>query len=281
MKSTAIRIRTLREDDLVFADRARAQAGWNQMLTDWQRLLALEPDGCFLAEIDGHPVGTATTTVYGDADLAWIGMVLVEELSRRRGVGGSLLEHAIAYLRDEREVACIKLDATPAGQALYEKLGFVAEWGLRRWQATVPGRGSTAMVDDTEREFSAETLEFDQRAFGADRSALLNALATDALSICRSGSGYGILRAGSKASYLGPVLASSWAEARGLIESLLASAPAGGIFWDIPDHCEEAIQFAEESGFAEQRQLVRMALGGAKLNEDPQSVFAIAEPALG
>ena len=46
-------------DDLTFADSLRAMAGWNQTLDDWRDLIALEPTGCFVAEWDGTPAGTA------------------------------------------------------------------------------------------------------------------------------------------------------------------------------------------------------------------------------
>src|SRR5215510_8173248 len=118
----SLHVRCLTQADLPFADSVRATAGWNQTRRDWERFLALEPNGCFLAEWNGAPAGTATTTVYG-TELAWIGMVLVHPDYRRRGIGRALLEHCIEHLR-EREVRCIKLDATPAGKKVYDGLGF-------------------------------------------------------------------------------------------------------------------------------------------------------------
>lgn len=165
-----LRIRGLIETDLGFAGRVREIAGWNQLPADWRRFLALEPDGCFLAEVDGQAAGTATTTVYG-SDLAWIGMVLVHPEFRRRGVGTALLGHAIHYLREIRRIPSVKLDATPEGLPLYEKLGFQAEWGLRRWLSK-PGAHRTG----GERELSSDPLspmsaELDREVFGADRLA--------------------------------------------------------------------------------------------------------------
>jgi len=286
--ASAIEIRRLGVDDLEFADRIREQAGWNQTLDDWRRLLGLNPEGCFFAELDGRPAGTATTTVYGDDDLAWIGMVLVERAARRRGVGGALLTRCISYLRDERKVKCIKLDATPAGQPLYEKLGFVAEWGIQRWrcsfdskheQTVVPARRGGGMgfsLDEAQ-------MAFDRATFGADRRALLWALAEGALALRVGEAGFGMVRHGAVADYLGPVVAPDWRGARALLEDLVADARAGGraVIWDIPAHSLQAEDFARTLGFSTERSLVRMSLGGRGLEEHPQSVFAIAEPALG
>jgi GNAT superfamily N-acetyltransferase len=277
--SASLRIRNLTESDLAFADRVRAQAGWNQTLADWRRLIELAPTGCFVAELDGVLAGTATTTIYGGDELAWIGMVLVDEAARRRGVGTALLEHCIAYLKKERRVRCIKLDATPAGQPLYEKLGFVAEWGLQRWQGTSTGDSEPA--PESTDQLSDAAFALDQNAFGADRSELLRSLAAGATSVRCQGSAFGIVRPGSRASYLGPVVADSWTVARGLIAGLLDHAVRGEVFWDIPDHQLEAIDWAKAEGFRPQRELVRMVLDGKKLDQRPSSIFAIAEPALG
>jgi len=124
-------VHPLRRNDLDFAQEVRSLAGWNQTLHDWERLLACEPDGCFLLKLDGQPAGTATTTVHG-GEVGWIGMVLVHPDFRRLGCATRLLHHCIDYLRPR--VRCIKLDATPHGRKVYEKLGFVPEADLHRWE---------------------------------------------------------------------------------------------------------------------------------------------------
>ena len=132
MKGDEIKIRPMARSDLAFADSLRALVGWNQTLNDWKRFLDLSPQGCFIAEWNGTCAGTATTLCYG-GDLAWIGMVLVHPDFRGRGIGRALLNHCVAYLRG-RGIRCIKLDATPQGKLLYDRLGFQEEWPLTRWE---------------------------------------------------------------------------------------------------------------------------------------------------
>jgi GNAT superfamily N-acetyltransferase len=184
----SLRLRTLTLTDLGFADSLRAIAGWNQTLPDWERFLATERDGCFLAECNGVPAGTATTTIYGP-ELGWIGMVLVHPDFRRRGIGSALLQHSISYLRG-CGVRCIKLDATPAGKMVYDRLGFRIEWTLNRWvgrpatekpplPAPRPWQAADAALVDS----------LDANAFGVSRRALLTRLAqqsTVALVLCGS-----------------------------------------------------------------------------------------------
>src|SRR5258708_39645964 len=101
--------------------RLKEAAGWNQTAADWQRVLALEPDGCFAIECDGQVRATTTAVCYGE-ELAWVGMVLTDAQYRGRGFARRLMEHTLAYLRGKRG-AWVKLDATDMGRPLYGRLG--------------------------------------------------------------------------------------------------------------------------------------------------------------
>src|SRR5262245_2728474 len=113
-------IRRLTPDDVPAVLRLAGAAGWNQTDADVRRLIDLAPEGCFAACAGGEVIGTVTTTAYG-RELAWVGMMLVDPAHRRRGVGTALMEVALDHLR-ERGVATVKLDATPMGRPVYERL---------------------------------------------------------------------------------------------------------------------------------------------------------------
>src|SRR6266853_292860 len=125
-------VRLLRESDIPAALRLKELAQWNQTENDWLRLLRLEPSGCFCATMDGDVVATTTTTTYGH-ELAWIGMVLVDPKLRQLGIATKLMQVAIDYL-SKAGVSTVKLDATPAGRLVYEKLGFKNESLIERWE---------------------------------------------------------------------------------------------------------------------------------------------------
>src|SRR5258708_8661778 len=171
--SSPLGIRVMTEGDRRFADTVRSLAGWNQTPDDWNRFLTMEPGGCFVAEWDATPAGTATTITYG-AELGWIGMVLGHPDYRRMGIGNALLKRCIDYLR-ERGVRCIKLDATPLGKAVYDRLGFGSEWNLARWErAGIPphsaaGRPGIRSWRDAD---AAMIDEFDAPAFWTSRLLL-------------------------------------------------------------------------------------------------------------
>ena len=283
-----ITLRVMRQTDLPFADAVRALAGWNQTLDDWRRFLAMEPDGCYLAERNGQSAGTATTIVYGPT-VAWIGMVLVHPDHRRQGVGGALLKRCIEYLR-ERGVRSIKLDATPAGKRVYDGLGFKDEWPLARWERTNPGshpERPEARIRDW-RESDARLVDrFDTAAFGASRLRLLQALVPQ--SRCAlvfetapgQIDGYGLMRKGARACYLGPVAATSTEAGLSLVEALVSRCEGETIYWDIPDANMAAVEWARQQGFTLQRPLIRMYLGENPAPSDPRKQFALAGPEVG
>ena len=286
--NSSLRLRLLTRADLPFADSVRALAGWNQTPDDWQRFLATEPDGCFLAEWNGAPAGTATTTVYGP-DLAWIGMMLVHPVYRRRGIGRALLERCIEYLHG-RSVRCIKLDATPLGKKVYDDLGFKDEWTLTRWECLRCHPRATVFDSRlrTWRDSDARSIEpLDSEAFGVPRNEIVRALAQQsryALVLeSQSGSfaGYGFIRSGSQALYLGPLVAGSADAGFRLVEALVAQSAAQKILWDIPDQNDAAVKCAKDHGFTAQRALTRMYLGENSTPGDPQKQFALAGPELG
>lgn len=275
------RLRPLLETDLPFAHRLSRAAGWNQTAADWQRFLDLGQGGCFLAEHDGEPAGTATTICYG-TDLAWIGMVLVDPGFQRRGIGTALLHGAIRYLREDRGITCVRLDATPAGRPLYEGLGFEAEWGLRRWRREARGE-STEDFPASAITLTGESLALDRDVFGADRSALLRSLAAGSFGgITLPDGSFGLLREGVRALYLGPVTAASTASGLALAGQLIAVCPSHReIFWDLPDENAAATELAASLGFQPVRELTRMWLGDNPLACNPEKIFGLAEPALG
>src|ERR1035441_796845 len=91
-------LRVMTSADIPAGMRLKEIAGWNQTRGDWKRFLRASPAGCFVAESEGP----------------------------------NLVEKPIEYL-DGCGIPSMKLDATPQGKPLYEKLGFVSEYEIERW----------------------------------------------------------------------------------------------------------------------------------------------------
>ena len=279
------------DTDVVFADRLRDLAGWNQTPQDWRRLLRHDPDGCFVAEWQGRPAGTATTTTYS-RDLAWIGMVLVDPDLRRRGIGTALLMRCIEHLR-RSGVGCIKLDATPLGRQVYDTLGFVPEWSLARWERrelpASPARIETAAGPEPRRLDTGGigcVASLDSAAFGVARDRMLSMLAAQSDTHVRKDeagqvTGYGMLRRGRRADYLGPVVAEDESSGTAIADNLLGGIPGRPVYWDIPETNHSAIRVARRYGMNRQRTLTRMYLGENARPGSPAAQWAIAAPEIG
>ena len=284
-----VSFRRMTDGDLPAADELRRLAGWNQTLEDWRRLFCLEPRGCFVAALEGGVVGTVTTTTYGQA-LAWIGMMLVHAEHQRRGIGTRLMRQALEYLQGHG-VGCVKLDATPAGRPVYERLGFVPQSSLTRYQRPAsdntqsPEPAAASARDLSEADWVAVDV-LDRAAFGASRVCLLRSLAHDSRAVLvwpAQGRvvGWGMVRPGANADYLGPLVCSSNDGSSLLVTLLVGRAGKRSVIWDVPDENEAAKAAAQRFGFAPLRPLTRMCLGPNPVPDNPRAQVAIADPAVG
>lgn len=300
-------------EDVTAGLRLSTTAGWNQTRGDWERFLAASPDGCFVAESDAGVVGTSATIVYGGV-LAWIGMVLVDPAERGKGIGTALLERAVRHL-DERGVSSVKLDATPQGRPLYERMGFETEYGVERWllereegresapeapsgeaatagaPARTPWTSAASIIPGAEAGAAAELepdlLALDREVFGADRSALLRSLAADAPDLVQridgpAGiAGYALGRRGAIADHLGPWSARDEDAAARLLDGFLARSRRGRVFVDRVVPCPWSGDLLESRGFRFARPLTRMFRGSNAAAGRPDVQGGILGPEFG
>lgn len=279
-------MRRMRPSDIPAGLRLTAQANWNQTPADWQHLLTWEPDGCWVLDLDGRLVGTVTTTCYG-AELAWVGMVLVDVTQRRQGFGHRLLLHALSHL-EERGVGAVMLDATPLGQPLYEGLGFHEVYTLDRWQGMAISASAEPLPAQplAPGDFSSAGRELDRRAFGLDRRRLLHDLQVAAgAKGFQTGnddgtSGFVLLRPGAQRWHIGPLVAGDAESARGLLQAALAALAGQPVGLDVP-RLPAAQNLVRRAGLEPVRQFVRMLRGGPPPAGDLALVYATAGPEIG
>jgi GNAT superfamily N-acetyltransferase len=278
----SFRIRPMDAGDVAAGLQLVESAGWNQTRSDWERFLVMSAGGCFVAEIDSQVVGTVATISYEDR-FAWIGMVLVDPACRGKGIGGGLLKQALDYLGG-RNLPCVKLDATPRGKPLYEKLGFSLEYELERWELTRPTTNATAGIP---APLHAELLTLDREVFGADRSPLLRSVASEfpefVLEARRAGnlSGYSFGRRGALADHLGPWVARDQSCARELLNGFLRRAGSNRVFADALKQNDWSVRLLREQGFRYSRTLTRMYRGRNAFPGRPELQGAILGPEFG
>jgi GNAT superfamily N-acetyltransferase len=277
-----IRIRPMTAADVALGMRLKEEAGWNQTQADWQRFLALEPDGCFVAELDGMSVGTTTTCVF--APVGWIAMVLVDERVRGRGVGSGLMRHALRYL-DKQGVRTARLDATPLGQPVYGKLGFVPDYALVRFEGVLPARDPVSLVEPVRPENLDRIHKLDQTITQTDRRKLMTHLygeCPERFRWVRRGQeclGFLTSRPGTTAVHLGPCGAGE--EAASLLLADACHAYHGQrVYVDVPVENGPATSLAESLGLKPQRRLLRMHRGPALAEQIPM-LCASSGPEMG
>lgn len=268
-----IDFRVFKQSDIPFAMELKNIEGWNQTESDWRRYLLLEPDGCFIALYNGKPAGTVTTINY-DKRFGWIGMVVVHPELRRRGIGTAILNKAIGYLKGIG-VQTVKLDATPDGKKLYDKLGFVEEYGIVR-------RQGIGIVTDCEEfapirtEDLEDIINFDMNIFGARRGRVIQSLSTGFLARDQKGNvqGYIMFRKGLKAYHIGPWVSSSVYLADELFAFMLKMLAGEKVYLDIPILNENGLQIIDKYEFTVQRSFTRMFLGNNSYPGKPTNIYS-------
>jgi GNAT superfamily N-acetyltransferase len=300
-------IRQFTEADIPFAMELKNIAGWNQVEADWQGYLDFEPEGCFLAEINGRQAGTATAIRYG-TEVGWVGMVLVHPELRRFGIGKALLERTISYLHN-LGVSCIKLDATPMGKTVYIPLGFVDEYELERYQgvagalavectsahviekqapAAAIKRAATdieeqaptgAVIVPITEELLADLVTFDTEYFGVAREEMLRKLAfrDRQYSFCiqEAGrvTGYLMAHQGHNAVQVGPWVAATHQAAEALFEAFIVTAAGQQVFLDMPCLNNAGKALIDRHGFTVQRGFSRMYRGDNRFPGYPEGIY--------
>lgn len=275
-----IEIRTMRVRDIPLGLALCRFAGWNQIEDDWRRLLTLNPESVFVAELDGQPCGTASITCYG-AELAWIGMILVHPDLRRRGVASTLIRHGLEFIQTAR-IRCARLDATEQGRQVYLKLGFEDDQPIGRYLCPNSMDLPIAKLPSIEEDDWKNIGCLDLDVMGADRLRLLKFLAHDGVTAVMKSAqevqGYGFARPGFNASFLGPIVAKDIDCARSLALSLLAKLPRGsdGVYWDVLTDNAAARELIESLGFRIERRLMRMRCGVPERPGELKKIFGAA-----
>lgn len=255
-----------------------AQVGWNQTVGDWRRLIELNPASCFGGFLDGRLAATATLSCYDK--VAWVGMVIVDQLHRNRGYGSAVLEHVMELAR-ELGIDRIGLDATEDGRRIYRKFGFQDIRPIERWTGSLQHSGRDFETRPVDARDIPSLVEYDRNSSRFDRSRFLRRLLSeppnrawliDERSQLR---GYVILRPGRQFWHLGPLVADSQAHFEALLRAAAVTLKRESVLADcLIDH--DRSKALQDNGLTPQRRLMRMALEGDLSGFDSSKSFLAA-----
>ena len=265
MQNETFILRSMQPTDIETAIKLSDAEGWNQTEKDWQ--LFLENDGniCMVAESDNRVIGTTTAINYSN-HVAWIGMVLVDNDYRGRGVSKSLLTRVLKKLE---RCTSIKLDATPLGQPVYKKLGFEDEYLIARMTNSSLKdfsftSNSSLLPELIHNNDHPQIITLDEDSFGANRAQLIGSLLKEfpgkAWMLKQNNliTGFALGRDGKRYHHIGPVVASTVNDAKMLIGAALKRLIGEPVVVDVPEDKEELMSWLTAAGFTKQRHFTRM-----------------------
>jgi ribosomal protein S18 acetylase RimI-like enzyme len=279
-----ISIREFSNADLKTADTI-LQAAFQRpgsWLTELGIIRKLQPSGAFLAHNGETTTGVVFSLMY--PDYAYIGPLGVHPDFQRQGIGFALMEHILEWL-DGQGVTRVVLDASPMGQSIYERLGFVPFDQVNIFQRK---SGEPASQTPPEvQHLSLQTLDLitaiDKQAFDTDRGRLLSAL-LEAYpkrgffldDEPRNINGYLIAQERS----IGPWIAQNKADAKLLLNAALSlfSQPVSVV---VPEENTDAAALLQNFGFERVRVLRHMVRGSIKPTGQRENVYGQTSPSLG
>ena len=279
-------IRSMQMADLAFAAGCTAAEGWaSETLATFEGFYQHDPNGCFLAELAGRPVGICVATSYGHS--GFIGELIVHPEARGCGIGAALLNHAVEYLR-RQGAETVYLDGVVKAVPLYERNGFRKICRSLRFSGTLKGESHSDVramrTDDLPAVFA-----LDRQAFGADRSFLLARRLQRFPELCQvmveegKLTGFILGRRGEGWAAAGPwVIAQEARAPLRLLESLARQVGEVSISVGVLETNRRAVESIHSLGFAmRQDSPWRMALGpSGDLGASPMC-FAVGTAATG
>ncbi|MFW9800459.1 MAG: GNAT family N-acetyltransferase [Candidatus Thorarchaeota archaeon] len=158
-------IREMTSADLDFAISLTEAEGWSSIKRDFEELLLFDPNGNFVGEEEGVPIGMVCALSYGH--FASIGNLIVVNEFRGQGKGAELMEHAMEYVKN-KGTDVLMLDSVPAAVPLYERLGFNKVCRSLRLAGRIEPRRSLKIRPMEGRDLM-HILSIDRKHFGASR----------------------------------------------------------------------------------------------------------------
>jgi hypothetical protein len=238
-------IRPMTFDELKLVLHWAIAEGWNPGLHDAEPFYATDPEGFFLGELDGKPVGCLSAVAY-DEHFGFIGLNIVRPEFRGCGYSVDLWDTGMLHLGSRN----VGLACAVAQQDYYEESGFHRAFQSTQME-TIGGGATPAGLTPLGQVPLKKLVEYDAKHFAVPRPRFLEAWirqpGATALGLLRRGrmAGYGVLRQCHAGYKIGPLMASDPAAAETVLQGLLAAAPSASVFLDIPKPNAEAATLAQ------------------------------------
>ncbi len=265
MTAAPLEIRIMTEADLRTALGWASQEGWNPGLDDLEPFLAADPNGFFVACLEGIPVACISAVRSGES-YGFIGFYICRPEFRGKGIGMAIWSHAMAYL----EGRTIGLDGVLDQQDNYRKSGFafahrnVRQSGISMVDTPMDprlaplGQGLFPAIRDYDCQMVPEARTDFLKLWCAPMVASRRGFACIEDGTVR---GYGVIRQCEEGFKIGPLFADTPEIADLLFRGLAGQAKGQTIILDTPETNAEAMALAERYELSPVFETARMYKG--------------------
>jgi GNAT superfamily N-acetyltransferase len=169
-------VKNMSVEDLSFAVDIANQMNWDMAESDFEFMMKLEPEGCFVLFDDSERIGIATTVSFGK--IGWFGNLVVSENHRKKGAGSLLVKRSIDYLAS-KSLETIGLYAYLDKIPFYTRLGFKYDSEFIVLKGKAFSSTVSAELIEPARENLQRIVDYDESCFGASRKKSLKPILLD------------------------------------------------------------------------------------------------------
>jgi GNAT superfamily N-acetyltransferase len=264
------RVGKMKADDFSFAVQLANTMDWNMAFEDFEFMVKLEPQGCFVLFQGSERVGIATSVSFGK--VGWFGNLIVKEDYRKKGAGTFLLKHAADYLKSTG-VETIGLYAYPHLIGFYENFGFKPDVDFLVFQgkAVSSVTEGTLQLREANKQDVPALMDFDCRCFGACRKKLLKPILLNTGNLCYVSvdnheiMGYCAAKVYDEMAEVGPLICRQNRVdiAVTLLRTVLGKLRKPDVLTCVPTEETALLETLFKAGFRENFRVTRMFLGPA------------------
>ena len=293
---SSIHIRALTESDADFLKYLDSQVKWGFSQKSPKILLEFS-ETAYIAEdsFTQQPYGIVFTYYYSPRT-GWIGLLIVDEKFRKKGIGSIFFSKAINHLEN---IGCkeILLDAVPETVSFYKSFQFVEIKRSLRLKISIStllnSLVSSPISEHVQKDHISEISKFDMLIFGAKRNKTFLTMYKNLNSegaICFQDNmvkGYGFIHYSENSFSIGPLVARNSNIALDIISKLIqigtrSQKKSEWIFIGTTETSSIPLQFFYQLGFKEYNYSLRMRYGSDQRKEIRSNlIYCIASPEMG
>ena len=241
-------IRKMKRSDMDVAINMAAGEGWNPGLYDAETFFNTDPEGYFIAELNGVSAGVISSVAYGN-NFGFIGFYIVKKELRGHIIGVKLGKSAMEYLGERN----IGIDGVLQKVKNYEYFGFKFAYKNARYEGLSNNIQicPSQLTEIYDIDFP-ELLKFDNNFFPVSRPLFLknwiNLQASMGYAYMEKNQikGYGIIRKCRTGYKIGPLFAENFEIAELIFNVLISKIKNEKFFLDIPEINENAVKLVNK-----------------------------------